>query len=775
MNRPRALETALPSADPWFRLRHSVFGQACAALHLYSGPNLRMAYAHPMDDGQRRAFRVRFEGEGVDDYGGPYREVFSHIAAELQQLPVPPARGAPAADSAAACALPLLLPSPNAAGAGGEERGLRVLHPAPLGSTWRQLWGAAELRAAEAAWGAPDAAAAAAGLPPVGSPSAEVVLHPTLETHFAFAGQLLGVAVRSHVHIGLALPPTVWRGLAGEPLIQQQGQGQQQADTGDLESQVRLVDSAAVAALAYGLSAAVAWALEALGGGACVCGACATALAAAEAAATTLQLLVSGSAPSCLSAPARAAAVALLPLLDTARPPCACAGVAAAAAAACHTPAPGLEDSTWTVSLSSGDVVALFPGPRPPPAGAADASTSAAPAVTVLDWLDGAYARAVLDARVREAAPALAALRRGLLSVLPAAALPLLGAAGLRAAVCGADDVDVDLLAANTELEEGLSPDAPHVLGLWRVLRSFDAAQRRAFLRFVWARSALPAAAADFTQKFKLQTMTLGGGGGALAGGAPAEGTSAGDAPPPAAPAAVAAMAAAAVVTATASTPSLTAPPAAAASGAPASAAPAPLSSRGPASLPSEDLMLLSAAGRRAAQLAQAAGAATGRPGSGASRGGARPGSGAPPDTGAAGGATPRASWGLAGVAGASDAPAASAAARPGTATRERPVSAAMLSARSGSTASLRPPLHAPQQLAGNAAPSSSTSSAPPAAAAIDGWLPTAHTCFFSLHLPRYSSDAVLRRQLLYAVTHCLALDADFRLTEAEAGATWGL
>ena len=29
--------------------------------------------------GQRRAFKVRFLGEGVNDYGGPYRAVFEQV------------------------------------------------------------------------------------------------------------------------------------------------------------------------------------------------------------------------------------------------------------------------------------------------------------------------------------------------------------------------------------------------------------------------------------------------------------------------------------------------------------------------------------------------------------------------------------------------------------------------------------------------------------------------------------------------------------------------
>jgi hypothetical protein len=42
-----------------------------------------------------------------------------------------------------------------------------------------------------------------------------------------------------------------------------------------------------------------------------------------------------------------------------------------------------------------------------------------------------------------------------------------------------------------------------------------------------------------------------------------------------------------------------------------------------------------------------------------------------------------------------------------------------------------------------------------------DRYLPVAHTCFFSIDLPGYSSKAVLKAKLLYAITHCQAIDAD--------------
>jgi hypothetical protein len=42
-----------------------------------------------------------------------------------------------------------------------------------------------------------------------------------------------------------------------------------------------------------------------------------------------------------------------------------------------------------------------------------------------------------------------------------------------------------------------------------------------------------------------------------------------------------------------------------------------------------------------------------------------------------------------------------------------------------------------------------------------DSYLPVAHTCFFSLEVPAYSSEAIMRKKLLYAIHNCTAIDAD--------------
>lgn len=42
-----------------------------------------------------------------------------------------------------------------------------------------------------------------------------------------------------------------------------------------------------------------------------------------------------------------------------------------------------------------------------------------------------------------------------------------------------------------------------------------------------------------------------------------------------------------------------------------------------------------------------------------------------------------------------------------------------------------------------------------------DQYLPVSHTCFFTLDLPEYTSEEVTREKLVYAITHCQAIDLD--------------
>lgn len=52
-----------------------------------------------------------------------------------------------------------------------------------------------------------------------------------------------------------------------------------------------------------------------------------------------------------------------------------------------------------------------------------------------------------------------------------------------------------------------------------------------------------------------------------------------------------------------------------------------------------------------------------------------------------------------------------------------------------------------------------------------DNYYPVSHTCFFSLELPRYSSKAIMKSKLLYAIFNCQTIDADDFANGAQAEA----
>ena len=52
-----------------------------------------------------------------------------------------------------------------------------------------------------------------------------------------------------------------------------------------------------------------------------------------------------------------------------------------------------------------------------------------------------------------------------------------------------------------------------------------------------------------------------------------------------------------------------------------------------------------------------------------------------------------------------------------------------------------------------------------------DSYFPVAHTCFFSLELPRYSTIEIMREKLRYAIFNCEAIDGDETSTGNEVAA----
>ncbi|DAZ95584.1 TPA: hypothetical protein N0F65_006070 [Lagenidium giganteum] len=157
-------------AQPGDRLRRSVFGQLYREMRTWNDSNFRRAYCGKGHGGQRRAFKVKFLGEGVNDYGGPYRAVFEQIVDELQMDNIELSKGEQGL-------LPLLVPCPNRRSGTGSNQDKFLLNPS---------CGASMLS---------------------NGPMA-------LELH-RFLGKVIGTAVRHGLQMGLDLPSLVWRPLAG--------------------------------------------------------------------------------------------------------------------------------------------------------------------------------------------------------------------------------------------------------------------------------------------------------------------------------------------------------------------------------------------------------------------------------------------------------------------------------------------------------------------------------------------------------------------------------
>jgi len=167
VNRIRAAPPKLASLlSPEERVEASVFGQLYNEISKWGDHTLRRAYVGKGHGGQKRAFKVKFLGEGVKDYGGPYRAVFEQVADELENDHEWP-------DSRMDCLLPLFVPCPNRYNSTGDVgRDKFVFNPSREARNNTNLKG------------------------------------------FAFLGKLVGMAIRHGLQMGLDLPALYWRKLA---------------------------------------------------------------------------------------------------------------------------------------------------------------------------------------------------------------------------------------------------------------------------------------------------------------------------------------------------------------------------------------------------------------------------------------------------------------------------------------------------------------------------------------------------------------------------------
>ena len=322
------------------------------------------------------------------------------------------------------------------------------------------------------------------------------------------------------------------------------------------------------------------------------------------------------------------------------------------------------------------------------------------------------FASKVEQFRLGEFATQMTAIATGLASIIPTPALSLFSWSELELRVCGRPGLDIVLLQKNTVYHDGLTANSKIVRAFWQALASFTPEEQSLFLRFVWGRSRLPSAFEFGSQRFHLQLLQPSSG----SSGGPAssdpffslngESSLSGDAP------------------------DLEANPTAATT--PSDQFPPPLSRRHSTS-----------AGDSAARLMRLYYSLNGR---------------VADDDLQTLLATLDTSEGL----------------LPDTSTGASTTTSATNSSNAGSTSTAagstaQKPSNNPQSSASSSQPSSA------ATASANAHLPQSRTCFFQLSIPSYSSYAVLRAKLLYAITSCREIDTDFVPPQATAAQMGGV
>ncbi|XP_064481734.1 E3 ubiquitin-protein ligase HERC2-like isoform X2 [Ornithodoros turicata] len=117
------------------------------------------------------------------------------------------------------------------------------------------------------------------------------------------------------------------------------------------------------------------------------------------------------------------------------------------------------------------------------------------------------YVKLALNYRLHEFDEQVAAVREGMARVVPVPMLSLFTGYELETMVCGSPDIPINLLKA-VATYKGVEPDSPLIQWFWDVMEEFSNAERSLFLRFVWGRTRLPRAIADFRGRdFVLQVL----------------------------------------------------------------------------------------------------------------------------------------------------------------------------------------------------------------------------------------------------------------------------
>jgi hypothetical protein len=114
------------------------------------------------------------------------------------------------------------------------------------------------------------------------------------------------------------------------------------------------------------------------------------------------------------------------------------------------------------------------------------------------------YSELVIQFRIHEFDAQLAAIRRGLATVIPLHTLQLFTWQQIEELIAGKPEIDLEYLKAHTEYR-GYSPSSPVISYFWKTMEMLSQVERSQFIRFVWGRSRLPLKGRPWPQTFKIQ------------------------------------------------------------------------------------------------------------------------------------------------------------------------------------------------------------------------------------------------------------------------------
>ena len=192
VNRLKA-KRAMAGSDNLIKRKHSVFSQLQNETRSWGGAALRRGFVAKGHGGQKRAFKVKLIGEGVNDYSGPYREVFTDAMHDVMEF-----------DEAGRGIVGVLDPTPNKAAQLGDNRDLYMF-----------AWGDGDLRSYDEGWRSEEELRIRRSFAILTTSCDEASRE--IGESLAFLGRLVGTACRHGIPVDLPLPMNaVWKAIVEE-------------------------------------------------------------------------------------------------------------------------------------------------------------------------------------------------------------------------------------------------------------------------------------------------------------------------------------------------------------------------------------------------------------------------------------------------------------------------------------------------------------------------------------------------------------------------------